>query len=262
MDPVARGCRPGWIAATLHRDGIPMGGDDLAGIGLLIRGRHDLYVSSLAALLDSRGAAVRLSPPGSELPERRPRGTRLVLLESPLPSELQKMAALGLPVIVLTESAGPEDRLAAAQLGAHALLAKNATLAELMVSIKRAAADPEGKPGILSPQTRHRLTPRQREVLGLIVEGLDNREIAARLGISERTARAHVSAVLERLGAGNRTQAAVAAIQRGLLAVLLVLGSLAAMDATAELASAAPRVAALARTVGGSSGVWAYDTTS
>ncbi|PWU25261.1 MAG: D-alanyl-D-alanine carboxypeptidase/D-alanyl-D-alanine-endopeptidase [Candidatus Rokuibacteriota bacterium] len=237
-------------------------GDDLAGIGLLIRGRHDLYVSSLAALLESRGAKVWLSPPESEIPARRPRATQLIVLESPLPSELHKMAALGLPVIVLAERAAPEDQLAAAQLGAHALLAKNATLAELMVSIKRAAADPEGDPGILSPQTRHRLTPRQREVLGLIVEGLDNKEIAGRLGISERTARAHVSAVLERLGAANRTQAAVAAIQRGLLAVLLVLGGMAAAAATAEVASAAPRVGTLARSVGGSSGVWAYDTTS
>ena len=53
------------------------------------------------------------------------------------------------------------------------------------------------------------------------MEGLDNAQIAARLGISERTARAHVSSVLERLGAANRTQAAVAAIQRGWLATLL-----------------------------------------
>ena len=235
-------------------------GDDLAGIGLLIGGRHDLYVSSLAALLESHGASVRLSPPGSELPDRPPRATRLVLLESPLPSELRRIAALGMPVVVLAESAGPEDRLAAAQLGAHALLAKNATLAELMVSIKRALADPEAEHGILSAQTRHQLTPRQREVLGLIVEGLDNREIAGRLGISERTARAHVSAVLERLGASNRTQAAVTALQRGLLAVLVLLAGLAATGAAAEVASATPRVGTLARSVGGSSGVWAYDT--
>src|SRR5690349_279458 len=88
--PGLRWIRCPWVSAgpdrsnSFHRDGIPMG-DDLAGICLLIRGRHDLYVSSLAALLKSRGATVRLSPPGSELPDRRPRATRLVLLESPLP---------------------------------------------------------------------------------------------------------------------------------------------------------------------------------
>jgi D-alanyl-D-alanine carboxypeptidase/D-alanyl-D-alanine-endopeptidase (penicillin-binding protein 4) len=73
--------------------------------------------------------------------------------------------------------------------------------------------------------------------------------------------------VLERLGASNRTQAAVAAIQRGLLTVVLLLIGLAASGLT-EAASAAgagvvsSRVGALARTVGGSSGVWAYDTDS
>jgi D-alanyl-D-alanine carboxypeptidase/D-alanyl-D-alanine-endopeptidase (penicillin-binding protein 4) len=242
-------------------------GDNLAGIGLLIRGRHDLYVSALAALLESRGASVHLSSPGAELPARPPTAARLVLLESPLPSELRRAAALRLPVIVLAEQAGPEERLAAAQLGAYALLAKNATLAELMVSIRRALSNPEGEPGILSPETRHDLTPRQREVLSLIVEGLDNKQIADRLGITERTARAHVSAVLERLGTTNRTQAAVAAIQRGILALLLLLlAGLAWSGIGAEVASAdsagavASRVTGLARGAGGASGIWAYDT--
>jgi D-alanyl-D-alanine carboxypeptidase/D-alanyl-D-alanine-endopeptidase (penicillin-binding protein 4) len=241
-------------------------GDDLAGIGLLIHGRHELYVGSLAALLESRGASVRLCPPGSELPASRPRSVALILLESPLPNDLRRAAALRLPVIVLAEQTGPEDRLTAAQLGAHAVLAKNATLAELMVSIRRAVTNPDSTPGILSPQVRYQLTPRQREVLGLIVEGLDNKEIADRLGISERTARAHVSAVLERLGASNRTQAAVAAIQRGILTLLLALVALTGSNAATEVASAdratvlASRVGGLARSVGGASGVWAYDT--
>jgi D-alanyl-D-alanine carboxypeptidase/D-alanyl-D-alanine-endopeptidase (penicillin-binding protein 4) len=171
-----------------------------------------------------------------------------------------------LPVIVLTEQAGPEERLAAAKLGAHALLAKNATLAELVVSMRQALSNPEAGPGILSPQTRYELTPRQREVLSLIVEGLDNKEIARRLRISERTARAHVSAVLERLGAANRTQAAVAAIKGGILALLFLLAGLLWSGIEAEVAAAdnagvvASRVTSLARGAGGASGVWAYDT--
>ena len=60
------------------------------------------------------------------------------------------------------------------------------------------------------------LTERQREVLRLVAEGLDNAEIAERMGISQRTARAHVSSVLERLGVENRTQAAVAAVRQRL----------------------------------------------
>ena len=243
-------------------------GDNLAGVGLLVRGRHELYVSSLAALLESHGAAVRVSLPDADLPRRLPQGTQLVLLESPLPSELQQAAALGAPVIVLAERASAEDRLVAAQLGARALLTKNATLAELMVSMRRAVAMEADEPGILPRGTRYELTPRQREVLGLIVEGLDNREIATRLGISERTARAHVSAVLERLGATNRTQAAVAAVQKGLLAILLALVALACLAVAADRASAAGpqalagRVTALGRSLGGASGIWAYDATT
>jgi serine-type D-Ala-D-Ala carboxypeptidase/endopeptidase (penicillin-binding protein 4) len=242
-------------------------GDNLAGVGLLVRGRHELYVSSLAALLESHGALVRVSLPDAELPRRLPPRTRLVLLESPIPSELRQAAALGAPVIVLGERADPEDRLAAAQLGAWELLAKNATLAELMVSIRRAIEKRGDEPGILSPEARYVLTPRQREVLGLIVEGLDNREIAARLGISERTARAHVSAVLERLGAVNRTQAAVTAVQRGILGMLLMIVAVACLAVAANASAAAPRatdatIASLDRSIGGASGLWAYDTTT
>jgi D-alanyl-D-alanine carboxypeptidase/D-alanyl-D-alanine-endopeptidase (penicillin-binding protein 4) len=239
-------------------------GDNLAGVGLLVRGRHELFVSSLAALLESRGALVRVSPPDAHVPRRLPPRTRLVLLESPIPSELRRTVALGAPVIVLAERADPEDRLAAAQLGARELLAKNATLAELMVSIRRALEKRGDEPGILPPEARYELTPRQREVLGLIVEGLDNREIAARLGITERTARAHVSAVLERLGAANRTQAAVTAVQRGILGMLLLIVAVACLAVAADRASAAPdgAIPSLGRSIGGSSGIWAYDTTA
>jgi D-alanyl-D-alanine carboxypeptidase/D-alanyl-D-alanine-endopeptidase (penicillin-binding protein 4) len=241
-------------------------GDNLVGVGIFIRGRHELYVSSLAALLEGQGASVRVSQPGAELPRRLPAGTRLVLLESPLPSELQRAAGLGKPVVVLSEHASAEDQLTAAQLGARALLTKNATLAELTVSIKHAVTMGAGEPGMLPRARRYELTPRQREVLGLIVEGMDNREIARRLGISERTARAHVSAVLERLGAANRTQAAVAAIQKGLLALLLALVAL-SLVATDRASATGPgamasRVTALGRSIGGASGIWAYDTTT
>ncbi|MDR3396244.1 MAG: response regulator transcription factor [Pandoraea sp.] len=61
------------------------------------------------------------------------------------------------------------------------------------------------------------LTPRQREVLLLVCEGLRNGEIAARLGMTEKTVKAHVSAVLATLGALNRTQAASLARRGGLL---------------------------------------------
>ena len=60
------------------------------------------------------------------------------------------------------------------------------------------------------------LTAREHEVLLLLAAGLSNRELAHRLSISERTARTHVSSILDKLGLRSRTQAALYAIQQGL----------------------------------------------
>lgn len=63
------------------------------------------------------------------------------------------------------------------------------------------------------------LTPREREVLDLLVEGLSNKVIGARLGISDQTVKFHVAAICGKLGAANRTDAVRHAIRRGLVAV-------------------------------------------
>jgi D-alanyl-D-alanine carboxypeptidase/D-alanyl-D-alanine-endopeptidase (penicillin-binding protein 4) len=214
-------------------------------------------VSALAALLSSRGARVWESAEADPARPRLPRGVEIVILESPLPAELREMAASGVPVIVLAERAEPADALAAAQLGARALLTKNCTLAELAVAIRGISGGAPAAPVA-------RLTARQRQVLELIVEGLDNSQIAARLGVSERTVRAHVSAVLERLGVANRTQAAVAAIQRGWLAVVAVLLVMLITLPGAALGARTPgglraAIGQQMRGAGGSSGAWVSD---
>lgn len=63
------------------------------------------------------------------------------------------------------------------------------------------------------------LTPREIEVLGQLVEGLSNKTIAARLGISDQTVKFHVAAICGKLGAANRTDAVRRAIRRGLVSV-------------------------------------------
>jgi DNA-binding NarL/FixJ family response regulator len=66
-----------------------------------------------------------------------------------------------------------------------------------------------------TPDTR--LSAREREVLNLISKGRSNKEIAVDLGITEATVKCHVSVILMRLNASDRTQAVVTALQRGLI---------------------------------------------
>jgi DNA-binding NarL/FixJ family response regulator len=61
------------------------------------------------------------------------------------------------------------------------------------------------------------LTTREREILALVAQGQSNRDVADTLGISERTARTHVSNVLTKLHLASRTQAALLAIREGLI---------------------------------------------
>jgi DNA-binding NarL/FixJ family response regulator len=64
---------------------------------------------------------------------------------------------------------------------------------------------------------RPTLSAREREVLALLAEGLANKVIAPRLGISEHTVKAHVAAIFEKLGTGTRAEAVVTAARLGLL---------------------------------------------
>lgn len=61
------------------------------------------------------------------------------------------------------------------------------------------------------------LTPRELEVLEVLAEGLSNKAIAARLGITEHTVKFHVSAIFAKLGAENRTDAVRRGVRRGLI---------------------------------------------
>ncbi len=96
--------------------------------------------------------------------------------------------------------------------------------ATLPAGLERAAGDVDAY--VVAPADRRDadapiepLTPRELEVLQLLAEGLPNKGIASRLGISDQTVKFHVASICGKLGALNRTSAVRTAIARGLIAV-------------------------------------------
>jgi DNA-binding NarL/FixJ family response regulator len=131
----------------------------------------------------------------------------------------------GLPVVAL---AANEDAAAEAlRAGARAVLSRAApadTVAAALVGASRGLAvlDPAVAQGWIRPPVdgpAEGLTARETEVLALLAEGLGNKAIAARLGISEHTAKFHVNAILSKLGAESRAAAIVKAARLGLVAL-------------------------------------------
>jgi two-component system, NarL family, response regulator YdfI len=144
--------------------------------------------------------------------------------------------ALGVPVLLLVEN--PARWLSdALPPGVRGILPRNATPAEIAAAIEAVAAglfvfhpaemdalpmlhprEPESAPELAEPLVEP-LTPREIEVLQLLSAGLGNKEIAARLEISEHTAKFHVASIMGKLGAASRTEAVTLGIRHGLVLI-------------------------------------------
>lgn len=124
--------------------------------------------------------------------------------------------------IVLTTYDGDEDIHRALEAGAQAYLLKGMPHNELVNAIRMVHSGLKYIPPSVSKSLAERpphseLSARELEVLELIVRGRSNREIGEALGISEATVKWHVSIILSRLNVSDRTQATVAALQRGIV---------------------------------------------
>jgi two-component system NarL family response regulator len=124
--------------------------------------------------------------------------------------------------IVLTTYDGDEDIFRALQAGARAYLLKGMTTDDLVATIRTVHAGRSHIPPAIAQRLAERvgteeLTPREFDVLEQIVGGCSNKEIATALDISEATVKTHINSLLGKLGVADRTQAATAAIQRGIV---------------------------------------------
>jgi DNA-binding NarL/FixJ family response regulator len=125
-------------------------------------------------------------------------------------------------IIVLTTYAGDAQVLRALKAGARAYLLKNLLHKELLETIRAVHAgkktvSPEVSFQLAEHATDDALTPAEVRVLRLIAEGNANKEISAQLSISEETVKGQVRNILSKLGANDRTHAAMIGLKRGII---------------------------------------------
>jgi DNA-binding NarL/FixJ family response regulator len=129
-------------------------------------------------------------------------------------------------VVILTSFSDREQVLAAIDAGASGYLLKDADPEELIRGVRAAARGeapiaPKAAREMIASRIEHRrddleLSPREREVLALVARGLPNKRIALQLAISEKTVKAHLTNIFERIGVSDRYQAALWAQRHGL----------------------------------------------
>lgn len=128
----------------------------------------------------------------------------------------------GVQVLVLTSYSDAERIVAALDAGAVGYLLKDAEPEEVIAGVRAVSRGespihPRAARELLNARTsRPTLTPRETEILAFVHQGLANKQIARRLGISERTVKAHLTSVFQRIGVTDRTQAALWAERNGL----------------------------------------------
>ena len=137
----------------------------------------------------------------------------------------------GLPVVALKDNPTAAWAAQALRSGVKSILPREAGSEEIVAAIHAAYTglvllDPAvaqqiveriGSPASQIPPSYESLTPRENEVLAMLAEGLANREIADRLGVSDHTIKFHISSILDKLGASTRTEAVTLGLRMGLI---------------------------------------------
>lgn len=198
----------------------------------IIADDHPLFRGALKQALEGMGNAVSIVE-ACDLESARKAASEnsdvdLILLDLTMPgvSGLSGLIAFraefpSLPVVVVTATDDSATIRRSLELGASGFISKSASIERIRNAIQAvlngeiytpvgidlgAEHDPEIAGLISRLQT---LTPQQGRVLGMLAEGLLNKQIAYELGVSEATIKAHVSAVLQKFGVDSRTQAVI-----------------------------------------------------
>jgi len=140
------------------------------------------------------------------------------------------VSPLNLPIVALIDQPGLSWAAHALRSGVKAMLPRESRSDDVVAAIQSAQAgwvllDPKTTSSLLdrvpkaSPDLAQHddLTPREIEVLAMMTEGLGNRQIADRLGISDHTIKFHISSILDKLGASSRTEAVTLGLRMGLI---------------------------------------------
>jgi DNA-binding NarL/FixJ family response regulator len=207
-------------------------------IRILVADDHPLFLDGLVATLgaDAELAVVGVArDAGTAVAEAESLVPDLALLDITMPGDgltAARRIAEGAPqtrVVMLTSSENHADLVAAMEAGAKGYMLKGIAGNELRTILKTIHAGGQyvspglafgAIRGLTRPSTRDplaELTAREREVLALVAAGLSNAEVGGRLGIAEKTVKHYMTAILGKLGAVSRVEAALIAFKAGLV---------------------------------------------
>jgi len=201
-------------------------------IRVLVADDHPVVREGLAAMIGRQAdlSVVATASDGREAVDlflRERPDVALIDLRMPGMEGLEAIVAIrerdaSAKIIVVTTYDGDEDIYRSLQAGAKAYLLKDAGRDELLSAIRAVHAGKKYVPASVATKLAERvvgseLTARELDVIRLMVVGKANKEIAAALGVTEGTVKAHVNSILDKLGAAGRTEAVTLALRRGIV---------------------------------------------
>jgi DNA-binding NarL/FixJ family response regulator len=207
---------------------------DLKPLRILVVDDHFMVRMGLTSSLNAEDDMQVIAEAGNgeaALEAYRQHRPTLVLMDVRLPGMSGAEAAAAITqefpdarILMLSTHSGEEEIYRSLQAGARGYVLKSAIREELLRAIREVRdgkryLDPAVAPRLAERMAHRSLTSREMDVLKMVARGMGNKEIAASLKIAEVTVKLHVSHLLEKLNAKDRTEAATAALKRGILSL-------------------------------------------